>query len=95
MPRLCETVHSTHSPPSDSTRAGAVRHLRGARVRIPAVHEDHVIASGMSGSPVLAMDGTAIGIVSARDMSPSLLRHLPGWYLDSDPAGVWDEPDPV
>ena len=29
-----------------------------------SVHEDRVIASGMSGSPILATDGTAIGAVS-------------------------------
>jgi hypothetical protein len=30
-----------------------------------SVHEDRVIASGMSGSPILATDGTAIGAVRA------------------------------
>ena len=35
-----------------------------------SVHEDRVIASGMSGSPILATDGTAIGAISTGSMNP-------------------------
>ena len=53
------------------------------------------IASGMSGSPILATDGTAIGAVSTGSMNPCLQHNLPGWYLDSGPAEVTNEPDPA
>ena len=59
-----------------------------------SVHEERVIASGMSGSPTLATDGTAIGAVSTGSMNPCLQHNLPGWYLDPDPAEVTNEPDP-
>jgi hypothetical protein len=54
-----------------------------------------VIASGMSGSPILATDGTAIGAVSTGSMNPCLQHNLPGWYLDPGPAEVTNEPDPA
>ena len=60
-----------------------------------SVHEDRVIASGMSGSPILATDGTAIGAVSTGSMNPCLQHNLPGWYLDPGPAEVTNEPDPA
>jgi hypothetical protein len=49
----------------------------------------------MSGSPILAMDGTAIGAVSTGSLNPCLLHHLPGWYLDPGPAEVTNDSDPV
>jgi hypothetical protein len=43
------------------------------------------IVGGMSGSPVLRRDGTAIGVVSRSNGQdcecPSLTDHLPGWLL--------------
>jgi hypothetical protein len=49
---------------------------------------DATIQGGMSGSPILAGDGTAIGVVCASNgsgkeaaMLPCLTRNLPGWLL--------------
>jgi V8-like Glu-specific endopeptidase len=44
------------------------------------------IMPGMSGSPILAEDGTAIGVVATGDgaeggPNPHLAYHLPGWFL--------------
>lgn len=38
------------------------------------------IVGGMSGSPIMAMDGTAIGVISTNG-GPCLMHDLPGWYL--------------
>ena len=48
-----------------------------------------------SGSPILAMDGTAIGHQHWQLCKPCLLHHLPGWHLDRGPAEVKHEPDPA
>jgi hypothetical protein len=63
------------------------------RGRMLTVRGGRVIASGMSGSPIIAMDGTAIGAVSTGSMNPCLLHHLPGWYLNTPPKEVTDEPE--
>jgi trypsin-like peptidase len=40
------------------------------------------IVPGMSGSPILAEDGSAIGVVvTPNGPNPSLASHLPGWLL--------------
>jgi hypothetical protein len=36
---------------------------------------------GMSGSPILAEDGSAIGVVAGTNQNPRLASHLPGWLL--------------
>jgi hypothetical protein len=41
--------------------------------------EDGTLTGGMSGSPIMAEDGSAIGIVSTDMISPCLVRDLPGW----------------
>ena len=50
-----------------------------------------VLVSGMSGSPILDDDGTAIGVVGAYERAsdkhpqPRLARCLPGWFLTDFP----------
>jgi hypothetical protein len=40
------------------------------------------VVGGMSGSPILAQDGSAIGVVvTPNGPNPSLASHLPGWLL--------------
>jgi hypothetical protein len=56
-----------------------------------SVHEDRVIASGMSGSPILATDGTAIGAVSTGSMNSCLQHNLPGWVFRPGPAEVTND----
>jgi hypothetical protein len=61
--------------------ACTVRHdPNGMLVVFNAVQE---IAGGMSGSPIIAEDGTAIGIVCLGSESPNprLMGNLPGWFL--------------
>jgi hypothetical protein len=52
------------------------------------------IAGGMSGSPIMAKDGTAVGIVCLgsgttlnaqmeEGPNPRLMGNLPGWFLDA------------
>lgn len=47
---------------------------------------------GMSGSPILADDGTAIGVVSTDSMNPHLIHDLPGWLLRKLNAASLDAP---
>lgn len=40
------------------------------------------IVGGMSGSPILNDDGSAIGVVCTPEgPNPQLIKHLPGWFL--------------
>jgi hypothetical protein len=63
--------------------------------RQPSVHAplwiSGRVAGGMSGSPILAEDGSAIGIVCTdHGPNPRLASHLPGWLLQElGLAGVW------
>jgi hypothetical protein len=41
------------------------------------------IVGGMSGSPILAMDGGVIGLVNINGGGACLMHHLPGWILAS------------
>ena len=40
-----------------------------------------VIENGMSGSPIISEDGTALGVVANSHSNPRLACHLPGWIL--------------
>jgi hypothetical protein len=74
-----------------------VQCYKDGRLRLEAAAEG-VIVGGMSGSPILARDGSAIGVISRSDSSgkfggpnPQLSRNLPGWLVcmsDGQPAAV-------
>jgi hypothetical protein len=40
-----------------------------------------LFARGMSGSPILSMDGRAIGLISTGDRGPVLSENLPAWFF--------------
>lgn len=40
-----------------------------------------LFARGMSGSPILSMDGRAIGLISTGDCGPVLSENLPAWFF--------------
>ncbi|MGP0085825.1 MAG: serine protease [Steroidobacteraceae bacterium] len=50
------------------------------RVWLSIDHEE-LVAGGMSGSPVISMDGGAIGVVSTAEQNPILRECLPGRFL--------------
>jgi hypothetical protein len=45
------------------------------------LHTETTAATGMSGSPILATDGSAIGVISTGDIQVNLAARLPGWFL--------------
>jgi hypothetical protein len=46
------------------------------------VEATQAIVGGMSGSPILAKNGSAIGVVTTpQGPNPRLASHLPGWLL--------------
>jgi hypothetical protein len=53
-----------------------------------AVGVDGGLQGGMSGSPILSMDGKAIAVVSTDDWSPLLRSALPAWFFRSKKAPV-------
>lgn len=66
----------------------AVRHHNGPLFLAPS----HDIVGGMSGSPILADDGSAIGVICNGDLggrngvtgpNPRLLGNLPGWIVEA------------
>jgi hypothetical protein len=65
-----------------------IRHYGGP---LWITHADERVHGGMSGSPIVAEAGTAIGVVcsttSPREGGPnaSLSEHLPGWLLRDAP----------
>jgi hypothetical protein len=52
-----------------------------------AVTTQGVVKSGMSGSPIVSMDGAAIGVMSTDFRSPVLVDCLPAWLLRLAKAG--------
>ena len=48
-----------------------------------------VIKSGMSGSPIISEDGTALGVVANSHSNPRLACHLPGWILRGSAEVTW------
>jgi hypothetical protein len=61
-------------------RADVTAHLRTLAIANPA----EAIASGMSGSPIVTEDGSAIGIVcNSSGPNPNLAANLPPWLLRS------------
>jgi hypothetical protein len=50
-----------------------------------------LVACGMSGSPIVSMDGRAIGLISTGDKNPTLIDNLPKRLL-SNMILACDEP---
>jgi Trypsin-like peptidase domain len=46
-----------------------------------SVKDEGLIASGMSGSPIVSMDGKAIGLLSTGGINPVLRDNLPAWFF--------------
>jgi hypothetical protein len=44
-------------------------------------HRQGLIASGMSGSPIVSMDGNAIGVISTGTLNAVLRDSLPAWFF--------------
>jgi hypothetical protein len=44
-----------------------------------AITTPGAFAGGMSGSPILSLDGYAVGVVSCDELNPQLAAVLPGW----------------
>jgi hypothetical protein len=53
---------------------GTARHVGG-----PIMLEGCRVKGGMSGSPIIANSGAAVGVVSTGPINPGLARDLPGW----------------
>jgi hypothetical protein len=51
------------------------------RGRWLTVEDEGLIVSGMSGSPVLSVDGKAIGLISTNGYCPVLMHCLPAWFF--------------
>ena len=45
------------------------------------VDQEELVAGGMSGSPILSLDGRAIGLVSTGGQNPILRQNLPAWFF--------------
>jgi hypothetical protein len=45
------------------------------------VDQEELFAGGMSGSPILSLDGRAIGLVSTGGQNPILRQNLPAWFF--------------
>ena len=45
------------------------------------VEDEGLIEGGMSGSPIVSMDGKAIGLVSTDEVHPVLRDNLPAWFF--------------
>jgi hypothetical protein len=45
------------------------------------IENQGMVASGMSGSPIVSTDGKAIGLVSTDDENPVLRDNLPTWFF--------------
>jgi hypothetical protein len=48
------------------------------------VEDEGLVAAGMSGSPIVATDGKAIGLVSTGVRNPVLHYCLPAWFFRRD-----------
>ena len=46
-----------------------------------SVDDQRLVASGMSGSPIISADGEAIGLVSTGGLNPVLRDNLPAWFF--------------
>jgi hypothetical protein len=51
------------------------------RGRVIIVEDEALVAGGMSGSPIVSMDGKAIGLMSTGGHNPVLRDCLPSWFF--------------
>lgn len=59
-----------------------------------SVNDEGLIASGMSGSPIVSMDGKAIGLLSTGNINPVLRDSLPAWFFRRCEAVIhWKDPN--